>query len=189
MRFSLLSIQIKAERRPDVHIPMDRFEMSSKRANSADLVICRKAATAPSVASTGLGFPGAYQSRARSFMAEATFKRFQKVVAGLRRCCPAGFPVIIRTGGLGPNIEGTCTRRRNRFVITISERLDEKTGIEVLLHEWAHAICWTHRLDAIAKAPPEDTNALERISHGAEWGVAYGLVWRTFTTKILPVIQ
>lgn len=151
--------------------------------------LCQKAAAAPSVASTALTFPGAYQSRARSFMAEKRYKRFQQVVAGLRRFCPAAFPVIIRTGRLAPNIEGTCTRRRKRFVIKVADRLDEKTGIEVLLHEWGHALAWNHRLDAVAKAPPKDPNVLERISHGPEWGVAYSTVWRVFTTKILPGIE
>lgn len=155
----------------------------------APATLCRKAATAPSVAPAGLTFPGAYQTRARSFMAEKRFTRFQKVVAGLRKFCPAAFPVIIRTGMLAPNIEGTCTRHPNRFVILISERLDEARAIDVLLHEWGHALAWNHRLDAITKAPPEDPNVLERISHGAEWGVAYGLVWRTFTTRILPEIE
>lgn len=151
--------------------------------------LCQKAATAPSVASAGVTFPGAYQSRTRSFAAEARFSRFQRVVAGLRKFCPAAFPVIIRTGMLAPNIEGTCTRRANRFVIVIADRLDQTRAIDTLLHEWAHALAWNHRLDAVAKAPPEDPNVLERISHGAEWGVAYGLVWRTFTTRILPEIE
>lgn len=154
-----------------------------------DLLLCRKAAVTSGIAAVDSLSPHAHQPRATSFITEARFKRFQTVVAGLRRCCPAGFPVIVRTGTLAPNIEGTCARRRNRFVITISERLSEKCATEVLLHEWAHAICWTHRLDAVAKAPPKDPHVLERISHGAEWGVAYSTVWRVFTTKILPRLE
>lgn len=158
--------------------------MPAKKVIAATL--CRKAATAPSVASAGLTFPGAYQPRTRSFMAEARFKRFRHVVAGLRRLCPPAFPVVIRTGLLSPDIEGTCTRRHRRFVITVADRLDETKAIDTLLHEWAHATAWNHRLDAITQAPPKDPNVLERISHGGEWGVAYSMVWRTFTTRILP---
>lgn len=164
--------------------------MPSSRARSLTAAaLCRKATTAPSVASAGLKFPSAYRLRAKSFMAEARFKRFQQVVAGLRRFCPTAFPVVVRTGLLSPHIEGTCTRRRNRFVIKIADRLDQKTGIDVLLHEWAHAVAWNHRLDVVTKAPPNDPHVLERIAHGPEWGVAYGLVWRTFTTRILPGLE
>lgn len=158
--------------------------MPAKKALTATL--CRKAATAPSVATAGLTFPGAYQPRARSFMAEARFKRFRHVVAGLRRLCPPAFPVVIRTGLLPPGIEGTCTRRHRRFVITVADRLDEPKAIDTLLHEWAHATAWNHRLDVITQTPPKDPHFLERISHGGEWGVAYSTVWRAFTTRILP---
>lgn len=160
--------------------------MPPSRSRSPAATLCRKAATAPSVASKGLTLPGAYQSRAKSFASEARFKRFQQVIAGLRRLCPPAFAVVIRTKNLAPSIEGTCARHRDRFVISIADRLNEKTAIEVALHEWAHALSWTHRLDSIARMPIDDEDHFERLSHGPEWGVAYADVWRCFVTQILP---
>lgn len=148
--------------------------------------LCQKAAIAPSVASAGLPSPGGYVSRAQSFVADGRFKRFQKVAAGLRSLCPPAFPVVIRTKQLAPGIEGTCARHRNRFVISIADRLNEKTGIEALLHEWAHALSWTHKLDSVAKMPIDDEAMFERLTHGPEWGVSYAAVWRCFVTQILP---
>lgn len=164
---------------------MEPAKMRSKEMVAA-ATLCRKDAVAPSVASAGLGYPGDYQSRARSFVAEERFKRFQKVIAGLRRLCPPAFAVVIRTKNLAPGIEGTCARHRNRFVISIADRLNEKAAIEVALHEWAHALSWTHRLDSVARMPLEDEDLFERLSHGPEWGVAYADVWRCFVTRILP---
>jgi hypothetical protein len=160
--------------------------MPPSRSRSTAAPLCRKAATAPSVAAAGLTSPGGYTSRVQSFVADGRFKRFQRVVAGLRSLCPPAFPVVIRTKQLAPGIEGTCARHRNRFVICIADRLNEKAGIEVLLHEWAHALSWTHKLDSVARMPLHDEDLFERLSHGPEWGVAYADVWRCFVTQILP---
>jgi hypothetical protein len=113
---------------------------------------------------------------------------FQRVAAGLRQHCPAAYPVVIRTVWLPDDTEGTCSRRRSRFSIRIADRLDEKSAVEVLLHEWAHARSWNHRLDACPLTLPtgdELDPAFDELAHGPEWGVAYSLVWRVFTGRIL----
>ncbi len=126
--------------------------------------------------------------RTTSFMTDPTCKFFQRVAAGLRQHCPAAYPVVIRTVWLPGNVEGTCSRRRSRFSIRVADRLDEKSAVEVLLHEWAHARSWNHRLDACPPVFPTGRDPdleFDELAHGPEWGIAYSLVWRTFTGPIL----
>jgi len=130
--------------------------------------------------------------RARSFMKDPRCGFFQRVAAGLRQHCPAAYPVAIRTVWLPDHIEGTCSRRRSQFSIRIADRLDERSAVEVLLHEWAHARSWNHRLDACPLAFPTDPDLdleFDQLAHGPEWGIAYSLVWRVFTGWILPAAE
>ena len=126
--------------------------------------------------------------RTTSFMTDPRCKFFQHVAAGLRQHCPVAYPVVIHTVWLPGNVEGTCSRRRSRFSIRVADRLDEKSAVEVLLHEWAHARAWNHRLDTCPLAmpnSPEPDLEFNELAHGPEWGVAYSLVWRIFTGRIL----
>lgn len=128
--------------------------------------------------------------RTTSFMTDPSCEFFQRVAAGLRQHCPVAYPVVIHTVWLPDHLEGTCSRRRSRFSIRIADRLDEKTAVEVLLHEWAHARAWNHRLDTCPLAMPNSSEPdpdleFDELAHGPEWGVAYALVWRVFTGRIL----
>jgi hypothetical protein len=132
--------------------------------------------------------PPSSRRRTRSFMTDPRCGFFQHVAAGLRQHCPAAYPVVIRTVWLPAHIEGSCSRRRSRFSIRVADRLDEKAAVEVLLHEWAHARSWNHRLDACPPVFPTGRDPdleFDELAHGPEWGIAYSLVWRVFTGLIL----
>jgi hypothetical protein len=57
---------------------------------------------------------------------------------------------------------------KTKFVIRISRKLGNDISILMLLHEWAHALCW------------QVGQKFECPDHGAEWGVAYSRVYRAF---------
>jgi hypothetical protein len=167
---------------------------------SPTLICCKSSTLAmPTLAGMKTGAGGAVlranlpsnRRRTTSFMSDPRCEFFQHVAAGLRQHCPVAYPVVIHTVWLPGNVEGTCSRRRSRFSIRVADRLDEKSAVEVLLHEWAHARAWNHRLDtcplAMPNSSPEPDPDLEfdELAHGPEWGVAYALVWRVFTGRIL----
>ena len=120
-----------------------------------------------------------------SFLTRKGFTEFRRVVAGLRKLCPTGKPVIVRTAWLPPTTLGECIRRPARFVIRLNNRLDEQGAIETVLHEWAHALAWNYSLDSLAKQPDTDREEFDRASHDEAWGVAYSRVWRTYSVDIL----
>ena len=119
------------------------------------------------------------------FRTRREFEEFRRVVAGLRKLCPTGKPVIVRTARLPPTTLGECIRRPARFVIRLNNRLDEQGAIETVLHEWAHALAWNYSLDSLAKQPDTDREEFDRASHDEAWGVAYSRVWRTYSVDIL----
>jgi hypothetical protein len=120
-----------------------------------------------------------------SFLTRKGFEEFRRVVSRLRELCPTGKPVIIRTARLPPTTLGECIRRSSRFVIRLSNRLDEQGAIETVLHEWGHALAWNYSLDSLAKQPDVDREKFDRASHDEAWGCAYSRVWRAYTVDIL----
>jgi hypothetical protein len=103
-----------------------------------------------------------------------TYKLYRAIIADLRRVCPPAFAVSVRRVKLS-NYEGRCWKHGKKFYIQIDSRLDEARAIDVLLHEWAHACAWNHKLDAAVS--DEDFN---RLSHDAAWGVAYSEVYAAY---------
>ena len=85
-------------------------------------------------AATGALGPGV------SFLQRSTWAEFRAVLAGLRDQCPTAMPVVVRTSWLPDTILGQCIRRRQRFVVRLNEEMGEPQAIEVLCHEWAHAL-------------------------------------------------
>ncbi len=109
---------------------------------------------------------------------------FRGVLAGLREFVPPAFPVSVRIGRVARGTLGTCRRERNRFVITIARDLDEEPAIEVLLHEWAHALSWSLSLDKLSRASDTTREAFEAASNDAAWGCAYARIWRVYSTLV-----
>ena len=57
----------------------------------------------------------------------------------------------------------------NYFVLRVEKRLRWHTAIEVLLHEYAHAMAWP--AGELEKTHPD---------HSEEWGLAYSRIYRDF---------
>lgn len=110
----------------------------------------------------------------------ARFRYYQALLRTLKKDCPAAFPVSVRRVKLS-KLEGRCWKHGKKFYIQIDKSLDESRAIDVLLHEWAHARGWNHRLDTAV-----DDAAFNKLAHDAAWGVAYAEVYvhyeRIFTT-------
>jgi hypothetical protein len=135
---------------------------------------------------SGAGLGGYENPRWRIPLAKRPgYEFFGHALGGLREHLPAPYPVIVRTGRLGDAIDGQCVRRARRFVVMLDRKLSCDQAVEALIHEWAHARAWNHRLDraAAGKMALED---FEAIAHGGEFGVAYAECWRTLVTRIVP---
>ena len=90
----------------------------------------------------------------------------------LRVKCPPLFPVRVSRVPLVHH--GQCSfirgRKRFYFVIELNRGLTLAHQIDVLLHEWAHALSWTsesHEID----------------HHGPEWGIAMSRVYQAVFEK------
>ena len=140
----------------------------------ASLLCCHRGAL-----STGAGArPQA--ARARSFVNHPGWREFQTVLAGLRRECPPAHPVVVRASWLPETILGQCLRRDKRFVVQLNRDLGEPQAVEVLCHEWAHALAWNFAVDRLINAPDTDPVEFERACHDEAWGCAYSRVWRAY---------
>jgi hypothetical protein len=69
---------------------------------------------------------------------------------------------------------------RKRFVIRLNDQMGENQAIDVLLHEWGHALAWNHLLDRLAKSADTSPEEFEQASHDEAWGCAYARVWRAY---------
>ncbi len=89
-------------------------------------------------------------------------------------------PVVVRTAWLPHTLLGECVRRQHRFVVRLNDQMGEDQAIEVLCHEWAHALAWNYALDRLANDPDLDPAEFARASHDEAWGCAYARVWRAY---------
>jgi hypothetical protein len=105
---------------------------------------------------------------------------FADTLADLWQMCPAAMPVVVRMARLAETILGECCRRQRRFVIRLNDQIGENQAIDVLLHEWGHALAWNHLLDRLAKSPDTSPEEFEQASHDEAWGCAYARVWRAY---------
>lgn len=113
----------------------------------------------------------------------AKFQQYRAILSLLKKHCAAAYPVAVRRVKLS-NFEGRCWKHGKRFHIQIDSKLDEDRAINVLLHEWAHARAWNHRLDTAAT-----DDAFNKLAHDAAWGVAYAEVYAMYEKAIsAPVI-
>lgn len=87
-------------------------------------------------------------------------------------------PVVVRTSWLPDTLIGQCVRRAHRFVVLLNNQMAEEQAVEVLCHEWAHALAWNYSLDRLAELPDLDPAEFDRASHDEAWGCAYARVRR-----------
>lgn len=104
----------------------------------------------------------------------AKFTHYRSVLNMLKKVCPAAYPVSVRRVALTAH-EGRCWKHGKQFHIQIDSNLNEYAAINVLLHEWAHARGWNHRLDTAV-----DDEEFNKLAHDAAWGVAYAEVYSVY---------
>ena len=97
-------------------------------------------------------------------------KYYQQVVKILKEKCPANLPVRVRRVTVPRDRFGDCSKYDDYYLIRVSNKLRTEEAINILIHEWAHAISW-------------DKCALE--DHSNEWGKAYSRVYRIFIKEVL----
>jgi hypothetical protein len=105
----------------------------------------------------------------------ARFRQYQSLLKMLKTECPAAFPVSVRRVKL-TKLEGRCWKQGKKF--HIHKGLDESRAMDVLLHEWAHARAWNHRLDNAA-----DDEAFNKLAHDSSWGVAYAELYAAYESR------
>tara|TARA_R100000458_G_C8278175_1_gene254049 strand:- start:1648 stop:1995 length:348 start_codon:yes stop_codon:yes gene_type:complete len=99
-----------------------------------------------------------------------TKKEWREAVTILRHECPPHYPVKARRVKVPDDIYGDTDLKELKngkrfFMIRVSQELSKAETLEVLVHEWAHAISWTSGHGRIR-------------DHGAEWGLAYASAYR-----------
>ncbi len=104
-------------------------------------------------------------------MARARSKklRLHQVHRWLQIQFPTPYPTILKVMRLPRGDMGDCTKGGRRFVIRVHEDLLWVSSIEILLHEYAHAMSW----------PPGKLEVHEP-DHSDTWGLAYAKVYRAF---------
>jgi len=95
-------------------------------------------------------------------------KKWLRTIFWLRRNFPPAEPTFIRSICMkGQNLCGETELLRSYFYIRVNKAHTYRLKIDTLLHEWAHVLTWFG-----AEAETED--------HGAEWGIMYAKLYRTF---------
>lgn len=107
-------------------------------------------------------------------MKQSIEKRFRSWVEVLRGEFPEHVEIQVRRERrqvtfAGVECHGTCDRRDNSFVITVSANDPHLVQRETLLHEWAHAIAWPAQMVGGSEGTHDDV-----------WAIAYGQVYRKF---------
>lgn len=117
---------------------------------------------------------------------EGTF--FWPIVEGLKTLLPPALPVVVKVGRAGSRCHGFCEGRRSSFLIMVSDDLVPAHAIDVLQHEWAHALAWNLLDDRLSRKKRLPSIEFERLSHGSEWGVAFSKVYVSVGTEICPAL-
>lgn len=93
--------------------------------------------------------------------------QWQEACAALRILCPVyRYTVSIRRCRMVPGDEGYVRPGgETKLAVRVNQCLDSSQAIEVLAHEWAHAMTW-------------DIEHERSQSHSAYWGVAYAEAYR-----------
>jgi len=111
------------------------------------------------------------------------YKQYNALVRALKKHAKAGYPITVRRIKLSDGHEGFCCKHGKKFYIELSRTIPENRAIDVLLHEWAHALAWNDLLDTTKT--DEDWN---KLAHDASWGVAYSKVYQIYEQIFLPSI-
>jgi hypothetical protein len=154
--------------------------MKHNRAATVPVLCCHRG----SLSNTGHLNAASISAPRRSFVNRSGWREFQTVLTGLRRDCPTALPVVVRASWLPETVLGQCLRRDKRFVVLLNDEMGEPPAVEVLCHEWAHALAWNFAVDRLINAPDTDPVEFERACHDEARGCAYSLVWRAYLDVI-----
>jgi hypothetical protein len=157
---------------------MLRVAMKPEKPALVTAIACRM--KFPAIGGGRIAGPKRHGGWRRSFVGAGGCDTFRQILAHLRGACPAAQPVVVRTSWLPAGTLGTCVRRPRKFVIRLSDELAEQLAIEVLCHEWAHALAWNFALEAVGSQPDVSPEQFEAEAHGEAWGCAYSRVWREY---------
>jgi len=69
-------------------------------------------------------------------------------------------------------------------VVLLNDKTGELQAVQVLCHEWAHALAWNFTVDRLINAPDTDHVAFERACHDEAWGCAYSWACRAYLDVI-----
>ena len=113
----------------------------------------------------------------------ARYAKYRALVQTLKKHCAPAYPISVKRVALPKRLEGRCWKDGRTFRVEIAKQLDEARAMDVLIHEWAHARAWNHRLDTA-----ESDEAFNKLAHDAAWGVAYAEVYGVYEQLFMPDI-
>ncbi len=119
-------------------------------------------------------------SRVASLTQRHGWRFFRRVLAHLRDTCPPAKPVIVRASNLPSTTLGECIGRPSRFVVLVNHFLTEQNAVDVLIHEWAHALSWNCLIEEQGKRNDVDDRQFQELSHDETWGCAFSKVYRAY---------
>ena len=111
---------------------------------------------------------------------------FPWAVDALRTALPPKQPVVVRTNRQFVSRDGDYFLVDGTFRIRISRELSLSQAVDVLIHEWAHALSWHTCVGGLARSRRISKNEFDRLAHGPKWGIAYSKVYQCFTYEIAP---
>lgn len=84
----------------------------------------------------------------------------------LKSITNSDLPIKVRREKL-VDLDGSCEKKDNFFLVKINKELTENVAIDVLIHEMAHVDSWDMNADV----------------HGRNWGLSYSRLYRLFLQK------
>jgi hypothetical protein len=125
-------------------------------------------------------------SSATAKAASRARRYFFRIVDELRIALPPNRPVVVQADRQLGHKEGDCCVIGRRFRIRVSRELNLSQRIDVLIHEWAHALSWDAAVGKVAKSRRISDSEFDWLAHGPKWGIAYSKVYQCFNHEIEP---
>lgn len=94
---------------------------------------------------------------------------FYSAMRFLKTVVRSDVQVRVRCMSLSDDLDGVCIRRKDYFLIKVSDKLTVGHAIDVMLHEFAHVEAWDRQHDP----------------HGSVWGKCYSRLYREYLNGFL----
>lgn len=112
-----------------------------------------------------------------------------RIVKQLNIYLPLRRPVVVLTSRQLSKKDGDCCVIGRKFQIRVSKELPVSQAIDVLLHEWAHALSWDACEGKVVNSRRISDYEFDRLAHGPKWGIVYSRVYQCFAFEIWPCLQ